>query len=245
MLFSWKNTRTWAPILGPRRGGNAGLHSRLRQSFDGLLVYHAARPTDVRNYYVRGLLLGQRAVQFDVAREIFLTGDFPELTSEMLVAADDRKEPTEDGQAFVSLDDRGFFNGAGHYLIYGSESLCGLAAGLASATGQDYRQVLKQRGTPTVFRLQLPFESIGERDFAEFIQLVYDEIPRVRRRMQVREVDFTFRLRRVLPPACVLSHVHPRRVADPLLRMMPYTVSNVRPNIACTRPPELAHRGRG
>jgi len=222
VLFSWHDRRTWLPILGPRRAGTAGLLRRMHQSFDGVRVYHAARPTDVSSYYQRGLLLAQEAEQLEAARRIFLSGDFPELTSKMVEAAAEHLKPSEEGQAFVSLDDRGLFREAAHYLIYGSESLCGLAAGLTTAASRDYRQVLKQRGTPTLFRLQLPFEFIGERDLAEFVQLVYHAIPSVRIRKRVDQVDFTFRLRTPLPPACVISHVHPRRMLDPLLGMTIY-----------------------
>jgi hypothetical protein len=167
------------------------------------------------------------------ARGIFLSERFPEITAEVLEASDDRLGLNEDGLAFVSLDPRGFVDGAGHYLIYGSEYLCGIAAGLSQRTGRDYRQVLKEFGVPTIFRMRLPFEWISERDLEQFVQVLYDWIPAMRLRRGVPIVDFTFRLRRALPADCVLSHTHPRRIVDPLLGMTTYEYVGTRTEVGC------------
>jgi hypothetical protein len=227
MLFSWRKSHTWVPILGPRRGGATALRRRLPSLFDGVLVYHAARPVNVRTYYQRGLLLGDHLAQRAMARRIFLSREFPELTNEAFQAADCRLLPIEDGQAFVSLDSRGFLDGAGHYLIYGSEYLCGLAAGLSAH--RDYRQVLKRRGIPTIFRLRLQFGMVSDSDLTAFADLLYEHIPVIRSRMGAPQIDFTFRLRSPLPARCVLSHVHPRLIVDPLLGMTPYNLGARRP----------------
>jgi hypothetical protein len=221
------------PILVPRRGGLLGLRSRLLASFEGLIVYHAARPISVRTFYERGLLLGDRATQMIAAREIFLSGRFPELTADALEASGDRFTLNEDGQAFVSLDSRGFVDGAGHYLIYGSEHLCAIAAGLSELTGRDYRQVLKEFGVPTVFRMKLPLEWVNEHELGQLVQLLHEWIPWVRRKRDAPSVDFTFRLRRALPADCVLSHVHPSRIVDPLLGMTQYEYAGTACSCRC------------
>jgi hypothetical protein len=194
-------------------------------------VYHAARPVSVRSFYENGLLLGDHATQRMMAGRIFLSERFPEITVDLLEASEDRLGLNEDGLAFVSLDPRGFIDGAGHYLIYGSEYLCGVAAGLSQRTGRDYRQVLKECGVPTIFRMRLPFEWISERDLEQFVQLLYEYIPAMRVRRGVPKVDFTFRLRRALPADCMLSHRHPIRIVDPLLGMTPYEYVVTRPKV--------------
>lgn len=223
-LFSWTDAVTWQRLVNatPVPCTVETLRARLETVFEALLVYHAARPTTVIAYYERGLLLGSHAEQKARARDIFLSGEFPELTEEHLDAAETRILPVDDGCAFVSLDPAGFLEYAGHYLIYGSEYLCGLAANLNNANGRDYRQVLKRLGIPTVFCLRLPFDAISESDFKNFAHVVHEQLPRARRRLSVPEIDFTFRLRQPLPPECVLEHFHPKRVMDPLLGMIPY-----------------------
>lgn len=225
MLFSWTDSSSWRRLLEamPVRCSVHILQSRMRTAFDGVLVYHAARPRDVVTYYKRGLVLGSHADQKARAREIFLSGEFPELTEGSLAAAeDDIIPPIDDGRAFVSLDATGFIEYAGHYLIYGSEYLCGLAAGLTTVHGRDYRQVLKRFGIPTVFRLRLPFEAISESDASQLAQVLHSQRRRGRSGLAAPTIDFTFRLRQALPPECVLGHYHPDQVLDPLLGMNPY-----------------------
>jgi len=67
------------------------------------------------------------------------------------------------------------------HLIYGSEHLCAIAAGLSERTGRDYRQVLKGFGVPTVFRMKLPLEWVNEHDLGQLVDLLHEWIPWVRR----------------------------------------------------------------
>lgn len=224
MLFSAQESQAWLRILEPRLGGPAELRRRLFAHFTGFLVYHAARPVDVDAYYKDGLRLGDRVAQLKFAHDVFLSGALPELSDASLREAADELGVSEDGRAFVSLDARGFLDGAGHYLIYGSEYLCGLAARLTARYGRDYRQILKQFGVPTIFELELPFNLVSGHDVDQFVEIASRQEPTRRRRIHVPEVDFTFRLRHPLPPEYVLSHSHPEMILDPLLGMSPYRV---------------------
>ncbi len=56
---------------------------------------------------------------------------------------------------------------SGHYLIYGSEHICGIAASMVRQVGLDCRQSLKRFGTPTVFRVALPREIIPKSQLRE------------------------------------------------------------------------------
>jgi hypothetical protein len=223
MLFAGEESAAWLSLVRPRTLDIDEVRERLFASFEGFRVYHAARPRDVDSYYKEGLKLGSQAAQLEWAAEVFLSGEFPEITREDLKAAGGGLGLNEDGQAFVSLDARGYLSGAGHYLIYGSEHVCGIAASLTRRFGRDYRQVLKRFGTPTIFECRLPFELVSSGDLDQFLEVAVAQEPTSRRKRHLPEVDFTFRLRFPLPPECVLAHKHPSTILDPLLRMTPYT----------------------
>jgi len=172
--------------------------------------------------------LGTRDVLKARSRQIFLSGKFPELTAEHVNAADADVSQIDDDRAFVSLDDRQLVACAGHYLIYGSEYLCGVAAALGRSTGRDYRQVLKQFGRPTLFHLRIPFDAISNADFTAFVDVVREHVRKTGDGLAPR-IDFTLRLRQALPPGCVAGHRHPRRIIDPLLGMTPYYYRALRP----------------
>lgn len=221
--FSWRDSTTWHVLSDRLRCPTSrAVRVQLQELFDGAIVYHAARPADVMSYYRQGLMLNNRAALRARAREIFLSGEFPELTEADLAAADAESSSIDDDQAFVSLDDAHLVTAAGHYLIYGSEFLCGIAAALGGPHGRDYRQVLKRFGVPTVFRLRLPFVAVSKGDFAAFVDAVHHRLSQPRDDRDVPGIDFTFRLRQPLPRECVLGHFHPHRIVDPLLGMTPY-----------------------
>lgn len=162
------------------------------------------------------------------AHEIFLSGEFPEISAACIDAAAAGIPDVDDGRVFVSLDDTDFLEFASHYLIYGSEFICAIAAGLSRTSARDYRQVLKRWGTPTIFRLKLPLGAISESDRNQFVEALSQQVPHVRRRRPVPAIDFTFRLRSGLPADSVLGHRHPERVLDPFLGMRPYCFAEER-----------------
>ncbi|PYJ41148.1 MAG: hypothetical protein DME86_09670 [Verrucomicrobia bacterium] len=49
--------------------------------FDGFVAFHACRPHAVTPYYCNGLTIADHDRLTAVAREIFLTDEFPEITA--------------------------------------------------------------------------------------------------------------------------------------------------------------------
>ena len=104
----------------------------------------------------------------------------------------------------------------GHYLLYGSEYLTGIAAHVKGY--RDYRQVLKRFGTPTVFVCDVPLQMMGRYSLLEFsglaIEMVFQEM-----------LDGAFVsgrgaglcIHQKLPPECIVGHYHPVGIRDPLL----------------------------
>ena len=198
----------------------------LRKEFEGIVVYHACRPESPEPYYRDGLRVLNRQHAYHLAREIFLSGEFPELTAEAFDNACSQISDVDDNRAFVCVDQRDLLEGGGHYLIYGSEVVCGIAAGLSGPDArQDYRQVLKRYGRPTLFRIRLPFDMASATSVTAFAQAVREELPWIRRGENPGHLDFTFCLRVALPGSHFLSHSHPKRILDPLLGMVTYRTS--------------------
>jgi hypothetical protein len=226
VLFSWVDRQSWQPLVTamPHRvRAPAVVRSLLMNHYAGVQVYHACRPERVESYYEDGLKVLNRESVFAKARDVFLSAEFPDLDEQALSDACSTVSDIDDGRSFVALDHRDFVEYCGHYMIYGSETLCGIAASLGRGTGQDYRQVLKQVGIPTLFRLCLPFAAISDAYLADLVEAIRREIRPVRRGREPARIDFTFRVKGALPAACVLDHSHPTISRDPLLGMSTYT----------------------
>jgi hypothetical protein len=224
MRFVWEDTDTWQPLVkktGGRRQTPVSMLKAVRETYRDLTVFHAARPLKVDTYYREGLRLADHTKQTSVARTIFLSGKFPEIDEAAFKTAAEQLSDIDNGQSYVSLDKRTFLKDCGHYLIYGSEHVCGIAASLTRNGLRDYRQVLKQFGRPTIFTISLPINTASEADLLEFAELLHEWVPRVRARRRPPKVDFTFMLHINLPSEFILSHDHPTVIIDPLLPMQP------------------------
>lgn len=225
MRFVWEQTATWLPLLKKTRGRRQTTTSTLgamREIYDDLTVFHGGRPLNADAYYREGLQLADHDKLTATARSVFLSGEFPEIDESEFQNAAHRPSGIDNWRTYVSLDRRHCLQDCGHYLIYGSEHICGIAASLSRNGMRDYRQVLKRFGRPTLFTLSLPITMACESDLIEFGELIRDWVPRVRAGRRPAKVAFTFTLRMGLPPGCVLGHEHPDSVKDPLLRMQPH-----------------------
>ena len=118
-----------------------------REAYDAIEVYHAARPIDVDAYYHQGIRLADHVSLTAAAHRIFRSGEFPELDEAAFQRAVQRLSGIDNERIYTGLDDRDFLENCGHYLIYGSEHICGIAAALSRNHVTDYRQILKRYGT--------------------------------------------------------------------------------------------------
>jgi hypothetical protein len=189
-------------------------------------LFHACRPRDVESYFAGGLrcLRPEEALVF--VRE--LIERFEELAplrneARLLAEVDRLAEEKRGGLLYLGLDDRDLLDGAGHYLIYGSEYVSGILA----TGGLAFQQVLTREGIPTVFVVDVPAPMFSAADLKQFANLLLARWAQnmVRRRRSAPEEDFTFELRCDIPPSCIVGHYHPRRINDPLNVFKPYRVS--------------------
>jgi len=224
MRFNWKDSTTWTPLLAKtkgRRQTSATILKTFLEIYHDVTVFHAARPKNVQTYYRNGLRLADHVKLTSVARSIFLSEEFPELSEVTFELAVNGLSSIDNSRAYVSLDDREYIEHCGHYLIYGSEHICGIAAQLSRNGSRDYRQVLKRFGTPTIFRLSLPTSQVSESDMIELCELLHDCIRDVRAGKKPPVEDFTFLIQAPLSPKFILGHEHPTIIKDPLLPMQP------------------------
>jgi len=189
--------------------------SALGETFSSIRTYHACRPLDVDECLAGGLSFRLPEELQEIAVTCF--GELGVSRSEVEAVHDDRSLGDEQGRLFLSLDDRDFTEYCGHYLIYGSEYLQAIAAGLHARYGPRPRRLLRNRGIPTVFEVDLPVSMVGEDALAEFTRnLLSTAFTSYCNELDVApKIDFTFTLSARLPAEHIIGHYHPPRIRDP------------------------------
>lgn len=217
---------TWLD-LAVKRGTGVSLDSkaemavRLKRHFTHLRASHATSAFDVTSFYTLGLLpLDAEAAKIR-ARNIFLSGDFPELTeSDLNRAILEVGQDLREGRVWFEANEQALVEECGHYLLYGGEYLIGIAASLRGQ--RDYRQALKGRGTPTLFVCDVPIADIHPATFLEFVGgalaiLFQDLLDGMESRWIPSGEGAGFSIKRPLPPDAIVGHYHPADVSDPLI----------------------------
>lgn len=197
------------------------LANRLHRHFDAIRGYHGARPVDIQTYQTRGIQLPDAESLAQQARELFLSGSYPEFARSDVDAAIERvpRDMTRPRVHFEAskqwLEDH-----CAHYMLYGSEFIGGVAACLWSTHGRDYRQDLKTVGQPTVFVCDVPLNwmrpELLEGFAGQALEALFNAIldpgyghPPSR--------DHGLTIRQTLPPEYIVGHYVPDRLRDPLL----------------------------
>ena len=225
--FVWESTEWWEWFTAFRRKPSVtAIYRRLRE-YHSFVSFHSGRPVDVDAYYVNGLQLADVAKLNEVAKERLLSERAPQITPQILEAAIAKASRYHDKTLFLVLDAREI---SGHYLIYGSEHICGIAASMVNDVGIDCRQLLKYFGTPTVFRVALPREIIPEPQLRDLACHLREWTWESRRDKEPPRIDWSFVLKEPVSAEHILDHVHPERIPDPLLHGIVYTY---RDNFPC------------
>ena len=225
--FVWQSAEWWEWFTAFRRKPSVtAIYRRLRE-YDSFVSFHSGRPVDVQAYYKNGLQLADVQKLNQQARDRLLSDRAPEITRDILEAAIAKASTYHDKTLFLVLDAREI---SGHYLIYGSEHICGIAASLVRQVGFDCRQLLKHFGTPTVFRVDLSRAIIPEDQLRAWARHLREWTWESRRDPHPPCIDWSFILKQSIPAEHILDHVHPDRIPDPLLFGTIYTY---RDNFPC------------
>lgn len=197
--------------------------NEFRQRYSHIRVYHGCRPTDPQSYYEKGILplIALKDVQVNRFREIFLNGDFPELTEEMLQQSI-KKVGQKDDDLCLAIDDRHIIKRAGHYLIYGGEYLGNLVTYLSVESTKKYDSVLRKIGKPTVFEINLPNTTeyvSDDKIWRLYSRMLTEWLYNIAHsRTESNLLDSTFSLNEPLPPEYIHKHYNfTVKIPDPLM----------------------------
>ncbi len=196
----------------------------LQNKFSGVQCYHCCRPADVSSYLENGImpLRIQSAIEF--ARRVFISESPEPVTEEVFnIAVNEVKIDTREGISYFGIDDRTLIRDCGHYLLYGSEYVCGIAARLTRFQfgAYDYRQLLKNYGIPTVFTCNIPFSLIPEETILELSRKIVCHLfgPESEEPF-IREIDFSIWISCPLPPEYIIGYYRPTKIRDPLTNQL-------------------------
>jgi hypothetical protein len=195
------------------------LATLLVEKFDFIRAFHGCCPLDIDSYYKQGIRVLDTSEYNHIAKDHFLSGKFPELSESNLVAAiAEMSSNNRGGRVFFEANANMHLKDCGHYMLYGSEYLVGIAAKLSNRTRLDYRKTLLGRGTPTVFTCDVPFDLI---DFniklelaGNLVEVLFEKL--LDPNFKHPQRGFGFSIKKDLPPQYIVGHVHPINIHDPI-----------------------------
>lgn len=204
---------------GRRVDTKAAMAEALSQRFSAMRAYHATSVLESHTFLQHGLLPLDAPAHQQRAREIFLTGTYPEISSNVLEQAIRTVGPdAREGRVFFEANEALLVGMCGHYLLYGSEYLTAIAASLPE--GRDYRQALKGRGKPTVFICDVPLAAIQSTTLVEFagmaLEFMFEHLLTGCGCGLDKYRGAGFSIRVPLDPSCIVGHYHPVGTRDPL-----------------------------
>lgn len=199
------------------------LADALLRHFTHIRATHGTRTSDVSSYYKQGIRPLDLVEKNFLAEQIFLSGEFPSLTKEDLDGAIEKMsrgaESVRAGKVYFEANETMLVEECGHYMLYGSEYVIGIAARLSGRGKPDYRQVLKKRGEPMIFRCDVPLIML-RRDLVNelagsAIEFVFERL------LNPNYCDFKHRgagfpIYEPLPPEYIVEHVSPVIKHDPI-----------------------------
>ena len=213
--FLFNSTEWWEWFRAFRRKPSENSIYRRLSEYGFFISFHGARPSDVASYHANGIALGDVNALNHQAKQMLISGRYPQITAALVDEAIAKASTIHDKTLFLVIDEREV---SGHYMIYGSEHICGIAASMSHKAGIDCRQLLKDFGTPTQFRIALPRDCIPDDQLrqlaAHIAEFCWDE----RKRKHPPSIDWSLILTESIPGKYILDHVHPESIPDPLLR---------------------------
>jgi hypothetical protein len=195
------------------------LTRRLMKYYSAVRAFHAGCAQDVSSYYEKGLIPLDTEAAAAAVKSHFLGGDFPELSeSDLDAVIRDTSLETIEGRVYFNLDERFLIEHCGHYLLYGSEYVVGLATSLCKDRAGDYRKSLKNVGRPTMFICDIPWSLISDGTKSALTQTFVAELFRHLKFPSYRPstIDFGFSIQHRLPPSQIAGHYYPEGVRDPI-----------------------------
>lgn len=175
----------------------------IHQEYTHIRGYHGCRPVCVNDYYKFGIKPIERdsalkeAVfrlcgEFVTEKEVI--DEFEKMWSKLHVARD---------SVWLAFSESEILNYCGHYVIYGSEFICGIAVQLSC------RDSLTEIGIPTIFICDLPLENIPKCYLSNIQKMILEG-----------NRGGGFRIDGRVRPEEIVGVSHPDIIDDPLTNMV-------------------------
>lgn len=197
---------------------------RIRDNIKFVRAYHGCKPIDLTPYFKNGIIpLNMKEF---ISSTMRLLKEFDVTQNMVQEAIGEIRTECREGYAWFVLDDRLFFEGAGHYLIYGSELLQAVSGHIQRNHFKPTRSYLDKIGVPTILVCNVPVEMIDSdtlRGLAGTILEAYFEFE-LKEIPYTQGLNFGFSIAEKLNPEFIKDHYHPKEIENPLLGRMIYRV---------------------
>lgn len=177
----------------------------LERKYTHIRAYHGCSTNNVESYYKHGILPIDKDIAMKQALDL-LVGD---RTSNEVVAKvfnEHWKEFKDQHRSvWFSVLRKELVEFSGHYLIYGSEFISGIAAQL------NRLDKLMEKGQPTIFHCDVPIQQVP----SYFFNSIKDNL-------EIGDLENCgFKIEDKLLPEEIVKHDHPKLVNDPLNGLCP------------------------
>lgn len=180
--------------------------------FATLKAYHGCRVTDAGVYHREGIRRNDPVwLANEVRRIVREEADLAWMQPGIEERLDSFEAADRDtGNVFIIVDDRGMIERDGNYLLYGSEWI-------TCVFDERGRRVLRRLGVPTVIEIDFPLAEAPIYYLPGLARSLLQEWTRIKVNQPdwVPHIDFSFCLKRDVPPTWVVGHHHPESVSDP------------------------------
>lgn len=210
-VFIWEDIEEWIDIFKKVKS--------IEDYYTHIRLYHACKPSDIESYYTKGIQPLHIEYIKNIAYNIFHSDSFPEIKDIDIDGAIQKiQSVTHEGIIYFALDKRDLVQYCGHYLIYGSEFILGIANELRRKYGKDYSKLLKDTGIPTVLICDIPIDTLSKVYINDLNKKInnnknksgdskYHDAP---------VIDFSIPIGQGINPNCIVSHYHPSTIPDPI-----------------------------
>lgn len=191
------------------------IQSAFSRDFSALRAFHACKPVSLDSYYRHGIMPLSRQWLVQAAFDLF-EGTIPLEEIRQIAAKADLS--IRQGLIFFAVDPDELTGQAGHYLIYGPESMNSLWHD-DDVRFRDSQDRQRRRGIPTLFECAVPLAQIGSEWKRELTKTLVTRYFRGRSMTPDPDGDWGdwgFSVRSSIGPEHIVGHSHPAVIHDPL-----------------------------
>lgn len=154
-----------------------------KEYYDRVILYHGCRPTNISSHYEKGLLICNPQGVLD--REVLAIEEHFNINiskNKILAAVKECDESIVDSKytknkLYTVLDDRLLRESdAGHYCLYGSESINVILDKIYHPQIGNLKSKRKEIGKPTIFKVSVPVDDIDYTELGYIVESFNDAV---------------------------------------------------------------------